>query len=248
MQAAGCERGLCQNWTIRLLARLPSRQAKCRLATAIHHVTFFTFALKRKRSYRHVLFPYQQFWPLALRSAGRTNTIHPTIMSNKEDLPSNDSPNLALLEQTPEEKIKIWKLNGQIWRGRLSLENYIRREEHLADQAFTRNGGIAYWVLTDSTKPPNERPILSSCESLRKRAFVKRIDGVVEEVISHGVGSVFCDPSLRSRGYARRMVVELGKKLDYWSQEEGRSTDFTVLYSDIGKVRECPSQCKYGGD
>ena len=153
-----------------------------------------------------------------------------------EDLPPSDSPKLALSEQSPEEKVAIWKSNGQVWRGRLSMESYIRREDFLANQELTRNGGITFWILTDSTKPPNQRPILSSCESVRKRAFVRKADGIVEEVISHGIASVFCDPKLRGRGYANRMVVELGKKLDYWSQKEGKQADFTVLYSDIGKV------------
>ena len=167
------------------------------------------------------------------------------MMPEAEHFPSHDSPNLALLEQTPEEKLRIWKLNGQAWRGRLSMESYIHREEYLADQALTRDGGITYWVLTDSTKPPNMRPLLSSCETFRKRALVKRLNKAVEEVISHGVGSVFCDPLLRGRGYARRMMLELGKKLDSWCQKEGKTTDFTVLYSDIGKVGACAPKVVY---
>ncbi len=83
--------------------------------------------------------------------------------------------------------------------------------------------------------PQNERPILGSCESFRKRALVARA-GKLEDVISHGIGSVFCNPEYRGRGYAQRMIEELGKKLDTWNQKDGKKTDFTVLYSDIGKV------------
>ena len=152
-------------------------------------------------------------------------------------LPSSDSPNLALLHPTEQEKVETWKLNGSSWRGTMPLSIYLRREVHLENQAFTKDGGITFWILVDRTLAPNERPILGSCESLRKRALVAK-DGKVADVVSHGIGSVFCNPEYRRRGYAQRMMEELGKKLDTWKQEDGRRTDFTVLYSDIGKVRK----------
>ena len=152
------------------------------------------------------------------------------------DLPPSDSSNLGLCEQTFEEKVRIWKLNGKSWSGRLSVEEYLGREEHLGNQDLTRDGSIAYWLLTDLSKNPNERPILSSCESLKKRALVKQHDQDVEEVVSFGIMSVFCDPALRRRGYAARMMKELGEKLDYRGQKHERKTQFTILYSDIGKT------------
>ena len=152
-------------------------------------------------------------------------------------LSASDSTNLALLHPTPEEKVETWKLNGASWRGTMSLPIYLRREIYLENQAFTKDGGLTFWILVDSTLPPNERPILGSCESFRKRALVARA-GKVEDVVSHGIGSVFCNPDYRRRGYAQRMIEELGKMLDTWNQETGKKTDFTVLYSDIGKVRK----------
>ena len=156
-----------------------------------------------------------------------------------EDLPPSTSPHLDLLHPTEQEKTTIWRMNGQEWRGALSVEQYVRRERHLSNQALTRHGGIIFWLLTDTTKPPNARPILSSCESIRRKALVKRQDGKIEESISHGIESVFCDPRYRGRGYGKRMAQELGRKLDTWGQEDGRRTDFSVLYSDIGKVGTC---------
>ena len=152
-------------------------------------------------------------------------------------LPSSDSTNLALLHPTPEEKVETWKLNGAFWRGSMSLPLYVRRETHLENQAITKDGGLTFWILVDSTLPPNERRILGSCESFRKRALVARA-GKVEDVVSHSIGSVFCNPEYRKRGYAQRMMRELGKMLDTWNQEAGKKTDFTVLYSDIGRVRK----------
>lgn len=157
------------------------------------------------------------------------------------DLPSSDSPSLALFHPSPEEKLGTWKLNGSSWQGRLSLEAYVRREEHLASQPATRDGGQTFWILADTASAPNSRTILASCESFRKRALVSREDGQVQEVTSHGIGSVFCNPELRGRGYAARMLSELGAALAEWQQKDGQTADFTVLYSDIGKVFE--KQC-----
>ena len=153
-------------------------------------------------------------------------------------LPSHKSPTLDLVNPTEEEKLLCWNLNGTSWRGALTLPTYLRREEHLAGQAFTRDGGITYWILVDtaaSTPASSPRTILASCESLRKKALLATKDGKVEEVVSHGIGSVFCRPEFRGRGYAGRMMKELGSKLERWQQKEGSRASFTVLYSDIGK-------------
>lgn len=158
------------------------------------------------------------------------------MRSLKSDLPPSNSHTLALLHPTRDEKLATWNLNGQSWRGRLSLPAYLRRETYLENQDFTKDGGITFWILVDTTAQPNLRPILASCESLRKRALIAKGDGQVEEIISHGIGSVFCNPEFRGRGYAQRMIEELGKKLDTWQQDGDIETSFTVLYSDIGKV------------
>lgn len=152
-------------------------------------------------------------------------------------LPSSSSPNLAIVHPTHDEKLATWHSNGASFRGSMSLPTYLRREKHLENQAFTRDGGITFWILVDTTASPNARPILASCESFRKRALISRGDGQVQDIISHGIGSVFGNPEYRGRGYAQRMLTELGKELDTWEQENGTQADFTVLYSDIGKVR-----------
>ena len=162
------------------------------------------------------------------------------------DLPLSTSPSLALVHPTETEKLAIWQLNGQSWRGRLSLSDYYRREQVLDDQTLTRDGGMTFWALVDgasapsSSSSPAPRQILASCQSWKKRGLVGR-GGVVDEVVSHSIGNVFCDPALRGRGYAGRMMKELGMKLHMWQQDGGKETEFTVLFSDIGKVgdRDC---------
>jgi hypothetical protein len=125
---------------------------------------------------------------------------------------------------------------------------YIRREQRLSETSLTCNGGITHWVLVDmSHLPGGERRVLASCETIRKRALVayRTAEGVkVEEVVSHGIGSVFCPKEYRGKGYAGRMMRELSKLLRGWQVEgaaKGREKClFTVLYSDIGKVRVDP--------
>lgn len=157
----------------------------------------------------------------------------------QDDLPRSTSPTLLLTHPTPAENDENLKLNGTSWRGALSLPAYLRREAHLAKQAFTRDGGLTAWILVDSSVPHDPRTprrILSSCETLRKRGLVATSEGKVEEVVCHGVGSVFCAEQFRGRGYAGRMMKELGRELERWQQKAGVKSSFTVLYSDIGKV------------
>ncbi|KAF2142237.1 uncharacterized protein K452DRAFT_227682 [Aplosporella prunicola CBS 121167] len=147
------------------------------------------------------------------------------------NLPTSDSPTLAVVQPTDEEKLLQWTKNGASWKGALSLEAYLRREEHLARQDFTKEGGLTYWVLVDTA--PKDRVVLAGCETFRKRAVVAQ-GGKTRDVITHGVGSVFSPPEYRGRGYAARMMQELGNKLRTWQPEHGEC-QFSVLWSDIGK-------------
>jgi hypothetical protein len=164
-------------------------------------------------------------------------------MSSLVDLSRGDSPNLRLVHPTEDEKLIQFNLNGTEWRGALSLSAYLRREETLSQQQLTKDGGITYWILIDTTLEGNPldpasgtRLPLASCESYRKKALVWQ-DGKLEETVCHGIGSVFCASHLRKRGYAQRMMQELGKALRTHQMKEGKENLFSILYSDIGKVR-----------
>jgi len=152
-------------------------------------------------------------------------------------LPLASSPTVTLAHPTIGEKKKQLLKNGQSWRGALSLDSYLLREAHLADQDATRNGGHTSWVLVDGGEGP-QRNVLCGCETYRKKALVAWRGGVKDATV-HGVGSVFCPPDRRGRGYAGRMMKELGKKLETWQSEE--QCPFSILFSDIGKVRLCTS-------
>ncbi|TVY54596.1 Uncharacterized protein LCER1_G002995 [Lachnellula cervina] len=150
------------------------------------------------------------------------------------ELPLASAPTLKLDHPTPKEKLEMWGENWKNWGSALSLQDYIERETHLADIPPTRDGGVTHWILTDPTLPPDARPVLSCCESLRRRTFVSLPSGEVREGIVHGIGSVFSAPLYRGRGYAARMLSDLGPILNTWQKEAGKS-HFSILYSDIGK-------------
>lgn len=157
------------------------------------------------------------------------------IAKDVPDLPAGDSPDIVLVPATPEERIASIKLNSIAWKGPLDVDTYIAREDHLYGQRLTRDG-LTCWILVDRHEPEGSRTILSSCESYQKKALLA-YDGRVEDTATHGVGSVYCRPEFRGKGYAKRMLEELSTKLDTWNMEKtprGRAL-FTILFSDIGK-------------
>ncbi|PYH43977.1 uncharacterized protein BP01DRAFT_358149 [Aspergillus saccharolyticus JOP 1030-1] len=155
--------------------------------------------------------------------------------TNGVALPPGDSPELILVPATPAEKIEALKLNSIAWKGRLDTETYIARENHLHSQQLVKDD-LTSWILVDRSEPEGERTILSSCETYKKKAWLAH-NGRVEDVSTHGIGSVYCRPQFRGKGYAKRMMEELSKKVDTWNMEsESRKKAlFSILYSDIGK-------------
>ncbi|KIN00205.1 hypothetical protein OIDMADRAFT_104172 [Oidiodendron maius Zn] len=153
-----------------------------------------------------------------------------------DPLPSSTSSLVHLTHPTPDERKVTWTLNSRNWGVALSLDDYIQREEHLMETPLSRNSGVTHWILTPNASAPDSRPILATCETLRKRALVRSADGEVKDIITHGIGSVFADPKYRGRGYAGRMLRDVGEKLKTWQTNEGTECLFSILYSDIGKT------------
>ena len=158
----------------------------------------------------------------------------PGAPNGHADLPPKDSSDLHLVVATPEENIAQQHANSTEWRGALSVEQYLRREENLSNQELTKDGGLTPWMLVYQPSGQGKRQVLCGCETIKKNGLLGK-DGKVEDVIVHGVCSVFCPPAFRGKGYAGRMIAELGKELKGWQVENGNNTLFSVLYSDIGK-------------
>lgn len=154
----------------------------------------------------------------------------------KNERPAATSESLVLVQANDLEYVQTWHLNAGEWRGPLSIEQYLRRERTLQNLDLTKNGHITAWILTSNELPRNidgTRPILASCETLLKNAYIAR-DGKIENILTHGIGSVYCRPEYRGSGYAGRMMSEMGKAVETWQQPNGTKGTFSVLYSDIG--------------
>lgn len=153
---------------------------------------------------------------------------------SEQSLPDSESPDLHLCQPTPQELTHVLKLNFDSWRDALSLPLFLDEAAYLSGCGIAKDGGMTEWVLVDRNFARNKRPILSSCETFRKRALLSDADGNVSEVIIHGIASVYCDPKYRHRGYASRMMRELADSLPGWQTESKRCVA-SVLFSDIGK-------------
>ncbi len=152
-------------------------------------------------------------------------------------LPAADSPDIHLVPATELERTHCWRLNCDEWRGPLSTQQYFEREAHLERQTLVSNGKITFWILTLESQHEDEhqaRPILASCETLLKSAFVAE-SGELCGILAHGIGSVYCRKEYRGKGYASRMMSELGKRLGEGWQQKNPCGVFSILYSDIGQ-------------
>ncbi|OAL34764.1 hypothetical protein AYO20_05959 [Fonsecaea nubica] len=152
--------------------------------------------------------------------------------------PSAQSPDLKLVSASALEYVQTAYLNAEAWQGPLTLEQYLEREVILQAVDLTRDGRITGWILTSDSLPPNpdgSRPILACCESLLVQAYVAK-DGVLKKTQAHGIASVYTRPEYRGKGYAGRMMAELGKRLESWQTVSGATNPFSVLYSDIGQT------------
>lgn len=149
-------------------------------------------------------------------------------------LPDARSPDLYLSHPTAGECQTVWKLSSLAWTDALSLPQYLEESTYLTTVPLAKDRGMTNWILTDKKLPPDQRPILCSCETFRKRALISDRDGNLTEQIIHGVASVFCDPVLRLRGYGSRLMRELAEILRTFQAETTESIG-SVLYSDIGK-------------
>ncbi|RYP48378.1 hypothetical protein DL768_005747 [Monosporascus sp. mg162] len=181
-------------------------------------------------------------------------------------LPDASSEALVLTHPTDEERRRTWTRNHREWGGPLGLEKYLEREPYLTTIPLARDGGITHWILSTATSAESDpkqqqqqqqRPVLASCETIRKRVLVARPgpgaagggDGaVVEEATGYGIGSVYTYQEFRGRSYAARMLRELGETLRTRPKLEApasgadgdgeREEDAvcSALWSDIGKV------------
>ncbi|KAL8685757.1 MAG: hypothetical protein Q9224_005686 [Gallowayella concinna] len=153
----------------------------------------------------------------------------------QNELPDSNSPNLDLTQATPKECAQIWTNSSASWRDSLTVPVYLQEQLYLSNVPLARNGGMTTWILVEMNLPPDHRRIFCSCEAFPKRSLMSCTNGKVEDVIVHGIASVFCPLEYRRRGYAARHMKELAKALQTWQSHQARVVG-SVLYSDIGKA------------
>lgn len=152
-------------------------------------------------------------------------------------LPSAQSTDVILVPATSPEYVQTAYLNAVAWKGPLNMDQYLEREVQLQSVGLTKDGRITGWILTSTALPANPdgtRPILASCESIVSSAFIARA-GKLQKVQIHGIASVYTRPEYRGKGYAGRMMADLGKRLETWQQIHNQPNPYSVLYSDIGR-------------
>ncbi|OJD27789.1 hypothetical protein ACJ73_00812 [Blastomyces percursus] len=150
-------------------------------------------------------------------------------------LPDALSPSLHLDHPTDVENKAIWTLTSSEWKDALPVDIYLEESLYLMTVPLAKEGGMTQWVLVDRELPREQRLLLASCETFRKRSWVSDKHGNVAEVITHGVASVYCDPRYRGRGYASRLMRELAEVLPKWQTTRANQCIASVLFSDIGK-------------
>ncbi|KAK1057295.1 hypothetical protein LTR74_014281 [Friedmanniomyces endolithicus] len=159
------------------------------------------------------------------------------------DLPKHDSPHLHLVVATPEELLAQQNANSTEWRGTLSLEAYIRREEHLLDLPLTRNGGLTAWMLVYAPPDSESRQVICGCESIKKRALIAK-GGKVEDGVAHGVASVFCPPKYRGKGYGWQPFPSAHIALPAQSTDQERGMSAVRLLKDGDLAELCEADEK----
>ncbi|KAJ6789360.1 hypothetical protein PWT90_00913 [Aphanocladium album] len=149
-------------------------------------------------------------------------------------LPTVNDASVGLANPTRDEQRQIWRATHPSWGPGLTLDQYLEREEYLLTTPLAKDGGLTPWILTDSAAAASPRPVLSSCETIKKRAVVANPSGTLTDVTAHGVASVFTYPEYRSRGYAGRMMALLGEELARQEEAAPGAAGFSILFSDIG--------------
>ncbi|HEX4458536.1 MAG TPA: GNAT family N-acetyltransferase, partial [Polyangia bacterium] len=101
---------------------------------------------------------------------------------------------------------------------RLSVDEYVAREQRLRRHVWARSAMATWFWLAD------DGALLASCETYRMDGWRRGVRGDV-----WGVASVFTEAALRGRGHATAMIDRL---LD---EARAQGAIASVLYSDVGE-------------
>ena len=104
-------------------------------------------------------------------------------------------------------------MNFAEWGDSLILVQYLEESDYLKEVPLVKNGKTTSRILTNRTVNSDQKPILESCETFRKRAFITNKKKILSECIVHEIASVFVDQNHRRQGYGTRLMHELAEAI-----------------------------------
>lgn len=147
-------------------------------------------------------------------------------------------------------------INSSAWKGVLTDEQYVNREEMLGKSAICskykagskysdlfpesyHNLGIKYFVLKDKSLPETDdrSQIISRCETLNRlgSCITPGSQGQVQPSLTICIGGVFTPVEYRGKGYARIMIEKLNAHYDaiYDKADEIRDEKSRLLVKNM---------------
>lgn len=125
-------------------------------------------------------------------------------------------------QATPDQRIACEKLAASAFRGPLSEEEYLEREDFMRNQALAKNGDIRTWCLFSKDDP---NLILATCVTFARKLLLTDRCGS-RAATGYCIGSVISHPDHRGQGHASTLLSNVAEWLD------GPGNAFaSVLYS-----------------
>ncbi|KAL2181028.1 uncharacterized protein P884DRAFT_236406 [Thermothelomyces heterothallicus CBS 202.75] len=119
---------------------------------------------------------------------------------------------IEFAEATPEQRRISWELCSRKWAAPMSVDDYVEREQHMAEHELNRDGGCRYWVLYLKGYP---RQVIASCETLRKLMFIADCaERRVREAHGYVVTNVYTNPTYRRQGMAAFLLRRVQERMD----------------------------------
>ncbi|KAK3902293.1 lysine acetyltransferase [Staphylotrichum tortipilum] len=129
-------------------------------------------------------------------------------------------------EATEEQRELAWELSTQGWDSDIPVDDYIEREEYLAQLELNRDGRTQHWVLALKGYP---RQVIASCQSTRRPVLISDGSGrPARQGNAYSVSHVYTSSPYRRQGMAAYLLCRLQEQMD-------RDSDCSVLYSDSGR-------------
>ncbi|CAI2007249.1 hypothetical protein SEUBUCD646_0G03690 [Saccharomyces eubayanus] len=165
-----------------------------------------------------------------------------------------------LLECYSDPELRRWThlANARVWKGLLTLDQYVEREQVLGSSEISQKDksdetisrfpksyqwlGQKYFVLKDTSLPDNGKfsQVVSSCETLNRIGYCIHpgSNGKIEPALIVCIGGVFTFENHRGKGYAKSMITKLNEFYDNIRNEAGGVLELKNLlinlYSEVG--------------